>query len=122
MAQLTYVAGRVVCHQRPQRSFHLAGAPLPVCARCTGIYGGAAILAITLLMAGGRDGHTRAFSTRALRVAGAAALLPTAATLVYEWTTGSMPSHASRAAAGVPIGVFVAWTVMRQTRPEQHSE
>ncbi|MBU6997442.1 MAG: DUF2085 domain-containing protein [Theionarchaea archaeon] len=32
-----------VCHQLPQRSFHIAGHQLPVCARCTGIYLGALI-------------------------------------------------------------------------------
>lgn len=29
-----------ICHQLPDRSFHLAGKALPVCARCAGIYGG----------------------------------------------------------------------------------
>ncbi len=29
-----------ICHQMDSRSFHLAGHALPVCARCTGIYGG----------------------------------------------------------------------------------
>jgi len=42
-ASAVYVAGAVVCHQKPERSFHLAGQPLPVCARCTGIYAGAAL-------------------------------------------------------------------------------
>jgi uncharacterized membrane protein len=32
-----------VCHQRPERSFWLLGAPVAVCARCLGIYIGAAI-------------------------------------------------------------------------------
>src|SRR5262245_32312506 len=42
-ASLIYLAGSVVCHQRPERSFHLAAVQLPVCARCTGLYlGGAA--------------------------------------------------------------------------------
>ena len=27
-----------ICHQRPERSFHSAGVPLPVCARCTGLH------------------------------------------------------------------------------------
>jgi uncharacterized membrane protein len=27
-----------VCHQRPERSFALLGRPLPVCARCFGLY------------------------------------------------------------------------------------
>ena len=32
-----------VCHQRPERSFYLLGAPVAVCARCLGIYTGAAM-------------------------------------------------------------------------------
>lgn len=32
-----------ICHQMPERSFHLFGFPLAVCARCTGIYLGAFI-------------------------------------------------------------------------------
>jgi uncharacterized membrane protein len=31
-----------VCHQIPERSFHLEGFPLAVCARCFGLYAGAA--------------------------------------------------------------------------------
>jgi hypothetical protein len=36
-----YVAGSLVCHQRPERSFHYHGAQLPVCSRCVGLYAGA---------------------------------------------------------------------------------
>jgi hypothetical protein len=46
------------------------------------------------------------------RVALALAAMPTLITLFYEWTTGHMPSHAIRAAVGVPIGVAVAWLVV----------
>lgn len=34
----THAIGYAVCHQIPARSFHLGGQPLPLCARCTGIY------------------------------------------------------------------------------------
>jgi uncharacterized membrane protein len=37
-----YAVGAVVCHQQPARSFFIDGQPLPVCARCTGLYVGAA--------------------------------------------------------------------------------
>jgi uncharacterized membrane protein len=33
----------LVCHQRPERCFWIFGAPVAVCARCLGIYLGAAI-------------------------------------------------------------------------------
>jgi hypothetical protein len=46
------------------------------------------------------------------RVLIALASLPTVATLVYEWTTGITPSNALRLAAGVPIGIVVAWLVV----------
>src|ERR1041384_3751425 len=40
-ALLIYGSFSAVCHQLPERSFHLLGFPLAVCARCTGIYLGA---------------------------------------------------------------------------------
>lgn len=33
----------LICHQRPERSFWIFGAPVAVCARCLGIYLGAAV-------------------------------------------------------------------------------
>src|SRR3954451_16842570 len=50
-ALAVYSAGRIICHQLPVRSFHLWGAALPVCARCTGIYAGAAAVALAVLLA-----------------------------------------------------------------------
>ena len=38
LSAAAYWLGAIVCHQRPERSFHLAGAQMPVCARCTGLY------------------------------------------------------------------------------------
>ena len=48
------------------------------------------------------------------------AALPTAMTLVYEWTTGDMPSNAVRALAGAPLGAAIAFVVVGalQTRPD----
>ncbi|HMF58116.1 MAG TPA: DUF2085 domain-containing protein, partial [Pyrinomonadaceae bacterium] len=37
-----YQGFHYVCHQIPERSFYVAGHPLAVCARCTGIYAGLA--------------------------------------------------------------------------------
>jgi len=101
-----YAVGAVVCHQIPARSFHLWAAQLPVCARCTGIYvaSAAAGLAAPWLP------PARQPVARAVLLASA---LPTAATLLFEWSTGTAPSNPVRAAAGVPIGAAVAWVAVR---------
>jgi uncharacterized membrane protein len=98
-----YAIGHLVCHQLPARSFHVWMTSLPVCARCTGIYVGAAVSAIALLRVRVREANPRAVLL--------VAMLPTAATLVFEWTTGVMPPHWIRALAGVPLGAAVAWAI-----------
>jgi uncharacterized membrane protein len=110
-----YAAGSLVCHQLPARSFHLLTAQMPVCARCTGIYAGAAL---TVAGVGARRlGAVGAAARLALgklpspRLMLALAAAPTFATLLYEWTTGATPSNWIRFAAGLPIGVAVAWLV-----------
>ena len=130
-----YRAGRVICHQRAERSFFLFGVPLPVCARCTGIYIGAAVTASVAafrdLRAGRshdrpRPGHV--FSSVARDAVGSslfarvrtfadarsvlvASALPSVATLVFEWSTGQMPAHWTRALSGATLGAGIAWIV-----------
>jgi len=126
-----YAVGSTVCHQLPERSFHLWTAQMPVCARCTGIYLGAAAMAIATTAArlkprptddttdqapDIRDASVASVGHRfsgavGFRLALAVAALPSAATLVFEWTTGVMPANWIRFAAGVPIGVAVALLV-----------
>jgi len=132
-----YGIGSLVCHQLPQRSYHVWTAQMPVCARCAGIYFGATCgaLASTSVRAIGSwksrattdpgavrpearslddrsNQQARAGSLRNARVLLGVAAAPTVVTLLYEWSTGDMPSHAVRAAAGVPIGLAVAWLVV----------
>lgn len=102
-----YLFGRVICHQRPERSFALWNTQMPVCARCAGVYAGA-FLAALLLNAG--IPRRPLSSNAARRVLGVAAL-PTVITLAYEWTTRSMPSNEWRAAAGVPLGLAITMSV-----------
>lgn len=40
LSLILYRSFSAVCHQMPERSFHLHGFPLAVCSRCTGIYAG----------------------------------------------------------------------------------
>jgi len=109
-----YAIGMVVCHQKPERSFHLWGAQLPVCARCTGIYLGAA-LGVVFRSAEASRSAIRMRRARVLtsRFALVLAALPTAATLLYEWTTGVTPANAIRFAAGLPLGAVVSWLVLQ---------
>jgi len=106
-AGLVYVAGSVVCHQRPERSFVEAGHPLPVCARCTGLYSAALAggLLSLVLAAGPIDrGRTRSL----LAIASA----PTVATWLAEFAGFAHPSNTVRAIAAVPLGLVAAWVVV----------
>jgi hypothetical protein len=114
-----YGLGSVVCHQLPERSYRLWTAQMPVCARCAGIYFGAVAGAVggaVRTARGARHAGTKVAPSvgpaRRVRLALALAVAPTLLTLVYEWTTGVMPAHAIRAAAGMPIGLVVAWLVV----------
>jgi uncharacterized membrane protein len=98
-----YGIGSLVCHQKPERSFHLWGAQLPVCARCAGIYLGAAAALIRR-----RAKASRVVNDREIL---ALAALPTVATLLFEWTTGMTPSNTIRFVSGLPIGAVVSWLV-----------
>ena len=109
---LVYWTGSLLCHQLPERSFFLWGSQMPVCARCTGIYAGAAMAAIVAsFLAAPNRGRRQAGSFAKLALVAAA--LPTLATLVFERTTGETPANWIRASAGIPIGVVVAWIVCR---------
>jgi len=101
-----YGVGSIVCHQLPERSFHLWSAQLPVCARCTGLYLGAALAAVRSAKASRLPSGLQGARTIVI-----VALIPSLATLVYEWTTGEVPSNWIRFAAGLPLGVVVSWLV-----------
>jgi len=107
LAVAIYTGCSAICHQRPERSFQLLGHQMPVCARCTGIYVGAAIAAGVALVS--RRGNS-AWPAWSIALA---STLPSLATLVYEWSTGDMPSNPLRAAAGAPMGAVVSWLVLR---------
>jgi uncharacterized membrane protein len=124
-ALTVYQVGSSVCHQRPERSFHLASRPMPVCARCTGIYAGAAIAAVVATMwlriprsIPLKPDPTQATNTTTLPTPGArtvlvAAAMPALVTLLYEWTSGDAPSNEVRATTGLILGAGVAWILLR---------
>ena len=111
-ALAVYGLGGAICHQREDRSFHLFAEQLPVCARCTGLYAGAALAALWYVSAPGvKRASASALPTAARRLLAVAAL-PMAASVVYEWTTGDVPSNVIRAATGIVLGTAVAHVIL----------
>ena len=104
---LIYGIGSVICHQQPERSFYVGSIPLPVCARCTGIYAGGAVVAMAVLAGCRFPLHPAA----RVRVWLGAAAVPAVLSLLYEWGTARTPSNTIRAATGVLIGAAVAAAV-----------
>jgi uncharacterized membrane protein len=104
-----YGIGGVVCHQQADRSFHLWAAQLPVCARCTGVYAGAALATLW------RFPWPDRWRPAAALAAGA---VPTAATILYEWM-GGPASNSVRAAAGAVLGCGVALIVLDSVRAKR---
>jgi uncharacterized membrane protein len=104
----TYLGAGYICHQRPERSFHLDGRQLPVCARCTGLYLAAPFgLAGAMLMRRRRGADDRAY--RRWRVAVAAAAVPTVISVGLEWFGGpGLSSNISRAVTALPLGMTLA--------------
>lgn len=114
LAALTYSVGSFVCHQLPERSFHLAGFQIPVCARCLGIYAGFAVAAWTFVAASLSPTSVahRNMTTRVARWVFVVSALPTAITLVLEWSGIWRGSNIVRAIAGSALGIGIAFVVM----------
>ena len=95
-----------ICHQRAERSFFIDGRQLPVCARCTGLYAGAAAAApFALFMAS-------PLNSRRARVIVLAAAVPTAITWTLEFARIAPFSNVTRFAAALPLGFAAAWLVL----------
>ena len=108
---VVYEAAGLICHQRPERSFHLAGIQLPVCARCFGLYASGAAGALIACLAG-LSGAGRA-PARSAAFAIAVASIPTALTVIAEWIGLVHPGGLTRAIAAVPLGAMAGWVFVR---------
>jgi hypothetical protein len=121
-AAVVYALGSFICHQRPERSFELAGAQLPVCARCLGLYAGAACGAVLAsgvalrrgspAIAGEQMRRWRTVVLRRGRTLVALSVIPALLSLVVEWTGIGQPGNAVRAFTGVVAGSIVAAVVL----------
>ena len=97
---------RLLCHGIESRSFVVAGAPMPICGRCTGIYIG--------MIGGIAVGFALASRGRVVPGLVAAALV---VPLVFDGTTQALGLRESgnllRFATGLLAGVGLVWIVTR---------
>jgi len=107
---LLFPIGSFVCHQRPERSFVVHGRQLPVCARCTGLYLGAATAAPLALAVATAMAVSRA------RWVFVVAALPTLITWTAEFAGLAHFSNAGRFVAALPLGFIAAWLVLGELR------
>ena len=110
LAYFAYLAGSVVCHQLPERSFVTAGLQWPVCARCTGIYVGvAAGFAAWLIL---RRVTSRRPDGRAWLTVLAVVAAPTAVSwgsgVLGIWDGNNSIRFALAAPLGLTVGVIAA--------------
>ncbi len=122
---LVYVAGRTVCHQRGERSFHAWGVPLPVCGRCLGIYAGAVFGSLFAACAAGTrrtaqpvatpdprgSGSQRPAEARLWRRRLLFAAAPTAASVMLEAAGVWAQTPLVRGVSALPLGGVIAWFV-----------
>jgi uncharacterized membrane protein len=109
---VVYAFGSLICHQLPERSFHLAGFQLPVCARCLGIYVGVSGSVAFAWIQANPGRHLLSIRARTLRWVAVVAAAPTILTVGLEMLGVWYPSNITRALAGAPLGVLVGLVVM----------
>jgi uncharacterized membrane protein len=110
-AFLIYRAAALVCHQNPDRSFHLLDVPMPVCARCAGLYA-SGMVAACLAWFGPPSVSRRTPVLLALAAA------PTVITVAIEWTGLAHPGNGGRAVASLTLGAAAGWVFVRMLRAE----
>jgi uncharacterized membrane protein len=107
-----YALSSRICHQRFDRSFHIGGIQMPVCARCFGLYLAGALGAVIAWGAWGshhRDGART-------RIALALAAVPTALTWGAEMAGLTAFSNFARALAALPLGGVAGWVFVQMLR------
>lgn len=106
-ADALYGGFGAVCHQMGWRSFHVAGEPLAVCARCFGLYAGALAGVVAYPLA-------RSLARRDLpgRVWLLAASVPTAVDFALGFFGVWENTHASRFLTAALLGVVTAFYIV----------
>jgi uncharacterized membrane protein len=102
---IIFAIGGVICHQQPERSFFIGAHQLPVCARCTGLYVGAAagfVFWIVLKIA--RGWRPRVVPHRSALAALAIAAVPTVVSVGSGMLGLWDGTNLTRALLAIPLG------------------
>lgn len=101
---------RLTCHGLEHRSFHLEGSPMPICARCTGIWGGMALGSLLFLVGGLRSPRVGASLAMI-------AVLPLVIDGATQATGLRESTNLLRLATGTPAGlVWIVWALQSAVR------
>ena len=106
-ASAIYKTFSFVCHQIPERSFHLAGHKFGVCSRCTGLYSGFALAALI---------YPLVRSLRQTETPSIVWLFLAAVPLIIDFSLGYFSiwqnNHASRFATGALLGSVAGFYIL----------
>jgi uncharacterized membrane protein len=107
LASAIYKVFSFVCHQIPERSFHLAGHQFAVCSRCTGLYIGFAVAVLIYPLARSLT-RTDAPRRRWLILAAVPLLIDFSLTYFGLWSN----THLTRFSSGALLGAVAVFYVM----------
>lgn len=99
-----YAIGALLCHQLPERSFHVDGHQWLVCARCSGLYVGAG-LGVLLAWAYLRRHPSAVWPRPRVLTILQVVALPTLITVATAWLGLGDPPNLWRAVLAVPLGL-----------------
>jgi uncharacterized membrane protein len=105
----TYKGASILCHQKAERSFTVANAQMPVCARCFGLYLAGAVGALAAFVSRGRGVP----GARAVRLMLAVAAVPMLLSVGLEWVGAIHGSNESRFISALPLGLVAGWLLER---------
>jgi len=106
-ASAVYKAFSFVCHQIPERSFHVAGHQFAVCSRCVGLYSGFAVAVLVYPLARSLT-STDAPRRRWLILAAVPLLIDFSLTYFGLWSN----THLTRFSTGALLGAVAVFYVV----------
>jgi hypothetical protein len=115
VAAWTYRIAGWVCHQDPARSFLVGAWPMPVCARCSGLYMGATVGAVAGLWMARRaafPGSPGRVPLRTVRLTLIVAAWPTVCLWAAEWVVRLPVTNMGRLAGALPLGAAISWLIV----------